>query len=169
MNEYQKHAIECAQHSDSVYCTEEYHNRYFKSPLLGKRINEIEYDRVKKGDPTLSKEVRINGDIYKSYYDDLKPVSKACTIIIITKNDIIIYWKSSSIGAPGQDAWEILTNTFMEYIPGTSDWRMISTVPFESFYYYSWMPEKERTRKYPTRICTQEEIDAKLKETTYHL
>lgn len=93
----------------------------FELPFLRKKITEIKiggkkinFDkdvcflyRLTKGDNTydlFSVEFKGSGTLYSSE-----------TLYIITKNDLIIYWVTSSIFAPAIDAFHLLTEVYHGY------------------------------------------------------
>ena len=90
--------------------------RAFQMPFLRKRLDEILIGGKKIN---FSKQVihsyRLwkGKNVYDAYSVEYNHFSQ--TLFIITKNDIIIYWTSSSIYAPATAAWHILTEVYHGY------------------------------------------------------
>lgn len=187
MNQYQFRAIRNSFERDLIYSVGlGWQNDFLEYPVMGKTIHDIKLHK---------REIKIDNPMYilkkcdvtyKLYSLDYKHTSQF--LYVITKDDIIIYWITSSIFAPASSSWHILTEVYHGYhdnIELGSIWQWKSLEPFEcedlfmtkalgqstkGFSSYT-IDNFKKNSKYliASRICTQEEVDESLKKMYYHL
>lgn len=130
MNKHQIRAIRHSLERDKIYCEGTiYNNNLIKEPIMGKTLQEIKLCKPVKNflcDPQyiLTKE----SNIYKIYALDYNHTSQI--FYVITKNEKIIYWTTSSIYAPAIDSWSILTEVYHGYNEHMC-WRWKSVIDFD--------------------------------------
>ena len=124
-----KEILLAAEFNDKVYSTNEYQNNYFKNPILGKTLEEVEFDKIsfarnENGCVELKNLIPfdevINGKNHFKRYTfmyKLHSINRisSSSIHLITKNDKIIYFKNSSYSDAGNHAFNLLSNTYQFY------------------------------------------------------
>lgn len=116
MNKHQFRAIRNSLQRDEIYLKgTEYNNNLIDYPIMGKTINDIVIrgKKVSKSMLYIAYTLIKGKNTYKSYSIDYSHSSQ--TMYVITLNDKIIYWTTSSIFAPANAAWHILTEVFHGY------------------------------------------------------
>jgi len=134
MNKYQFRAIRESFRRDVIYSKwTGYDNNLIDGPIMGKELKDVIIlgKPISKHDCNEAYRLTKGGNVYVMYHVDYKHTSSSITII--TKNDKIIYWVTSNIGAPYWTAWRHLTSVYHGYGEGkfNSNWQWKSVEDFD--------------------------------------
>lgn len=186
-----KHQIRCLRSAILNDRNKYYHDR-FSLPFLRKSILEIEISNKK-----INVKKQVNHlyrlwkkeNVYDLYSVEYNHTSQ--TLYLITKNDKIIYWKTSSIFAPASAAWHLLTEVYHGYRDTMAIYEWRSAVDFDcadmllielkrkhwnnpsmSSLHSEYQKEKFKETGLlfiDKRIITQKEADIYASKETYHV
>jgi hypothetical protein len=138
MNKHQFRAIRHSFERDKIYLKGgEYHNDLLDHPLMRTKVEDIVLNgkKVNKKDIRVQYELTKGKNVYKTYSFDYKHTSQY--LYIITLNDRIIYWTTSSIFRPASDSFHILTEVYHYYfVPWQGSWQWASKDDFDCIEHY---------------------------------
>ena len=96
--------------------------------------------------------------------------NRVSTVYVITLNERIIYWTSSSIYAPASAAFHALTEVYHGYRKeiGNNNWQWFSETDFECQDMF-WLKHDNKIKYIDKRIATHEECENARNKLYYHL
>jgi hypothetical protein len=169
MNSHQIRAIRKSFERDTIYLKGTvYNNNLIDSPLMGRSIEDIVIigNKPKKSDIRKQYTITKWGKVFVLYCIHYNHTSQE--MYVITRDDRIIYWISSSIFAPASSAFAILTMVFHGYKEEISCWRWRSTEPFEAQSHH-WDSQRHTLPDwFNTKVYFSEYQLEKFNETGYH-
>ena len=120
MNKYQFRAIRNSFIRDRIYSKSKGTkcNNLIDEPIMGKSPEDVIIigKPIKKYYHTIQRRVNKGNNMYEMHHVDFKHIS--ATINFITKNNKIIYWNRSIMGADYWAAWRHLTAVYHGYGTG---------------------------------------------------
>lgn len=131
MNRHQIRAIRHGLERDKIFSVGlGWNNDLIREPIMGKTIQDIKLCKPVKDFLCDPQYILTKGtNTYKIYSLDYNHTSQ--TFYVITKNDKIIYWTTSSIYAPASSAFHILTEVYHGYREDHAVYKWKSTEDFD--------------------------------------